>query len=424
MKLNRQKQNPRASGLGFIFVTLLIDVMGIGLLIPILPGFIAQLSHQTLSESARDYGWLLALYGAMQFLFSPLLGTLSDQYGRRPILLVSLACTGIEYVMMALTPNLLWLYIGRVLSGITGASITAANAYIADVSAPEERAQNFGLVGAAFGLGFVIGPALGGFLGQFGARVPFWAAAILCFANFLYGWLILPESLRPENRRRIDLKQANPLGALRILNRYPIIWGLTGTLIATNLAMHCINSTWVLFTELRFGWNSAQVGISLAVFGTVALIYQLGVARLVLPLWGERRTMLIGLAFGALEFGAYALASRGWMIYAIMLIGGLGLLSGQATQGLLSRQVGEAEQGALQGALSSLASLMGIFGPLIATELFFRFTRPGAPIFAPGVAFALGAALNVVGLIIALRVLARWPEVDNSVENQAAALIE
>ena len=269
---------------------------------------------------------------------------------------------------------------------------------------------------------FVIGPALGGFLGQWGHRVPFWAAAILCFANFLYGWLILPESLLPENRRRIDVRAANPIGALRILNRYPLIWGLTGTLVVSNLAMHCINSTWVLFTALRFGWNSAQVGFSLAAFGSVALIYQLGLARILLPLWGERRTMLIGLAFGAFEFTAYALATRGWMIYAIMVIGGLGLLAGQATQGLLSRQVGEDEQGALQGALSSLASLMGIFGPLIGTELFFRFTRVGAPVFLPGVAFLLGAALNVVGLLIALRVLARWPEMHNSDSESAPAV--
>ncbi len=389
---------------------LLIDVMGIGLLIPILPGFIAQLSHQTLSAAARDYGWLLALYGAMQFLFSPLIGTLSDQFGRRPVLLVSLFCTGIEYVLMALAPNLIWLYIGRTLSGITGASITAANAYIADVSAPHERAQNFGLVGAAFGLGFVIGPALGGFLGQWGPRVPFWAAAVFCFANFLYGWLILPESLKPANRRRVDLRLANPVGALGILSRYPLVWGLTGSLVVTNLAMNCINSTWVLFTEMRFDWNSTQVGFSLAAFGTVALIYQLGLARILLPLWGERRTMLIGLAVGAIEFVAYALSSQGWMIYAIMLLGGLGLLAGQATQGLLSRQVGEDEQGALQGALSSLASLTGIFGPLIGTFLFAHYTQRGAPIFLPGAPFLLAAALNLVGLIIAVRFLARWPE--------------
>ncbi|MDF2440367.1 MAG: transporter, family, tetracycline resistance protein, partial [Abditibacteriota bacterium] len=350
----------RTSGLGFIFVTLLIDVLGIGLLIPILPEFIAQLSHQSLSNASRDYGWLLALYGAMQFLFSPLLGTLSDRFGRRPVLLLSLLFAGIDYVLMALAPSLLWLYIGRTLSGITGASFTVANAYIADVSPPEKRSQNFGLIGAAFGVGFIIGPAAGGLLGQFGPRVPFWAAAALCFANLLYGWLILPESLKPENRRAFSWRDANPLGALRVLGKYPVVWGLTGTLTATNLAMHCVNSTWVLFIMIRFGWNSGQTGLSLAAFGVVALVYQLGLARVLLPLWGERRTMLIGLGVAAIEFTAYAFATHGWMVYAIMVIGGVGLLGGQAVQGLLSQQVGEDEQGTLQGALSSLSSLTGI----------------------------------------------------------------
>ena len=401
------------SGLAFIFVTLLIDVLGIGLLIPILPKFVAQLSHQSASEAARHYGWLLSLYAAMQFLFSPLLGNLSDRFGRRPVLLLSLFFAGIDYILMAMAPSLAWLYVGRILSGITGASFTVANAYIADVSKPEQRAQNFGIIGAAFGVGFIIGPALGGYLGQWGPRVPFWAAAFLCFANLGYGWLILPESLRPENRRRLSIRdlwlQSNPLGALRVLGRYPIVWSLTGTLVATNLAMHFINSTWVLFVTERFKWSEQQTGVSLAAFGAVALVYQLGLARIVLPLWGERRTMLIGLVVAALEFAAYGLATQGWMIYVIMLIGGMGLLAGQATQGLLSRQVGEDEQGALQGALTGLVSLTGIVGPLVATELFAAFTREGAAPRVPGISFFVAAGLNVLGLAISLRVLGRAP---------------
>lgn len=397
----------RASGLGFIFVTLLIDILGIGLLIPILPKFVATLSHQSLSDASRNYGWLLAIYGAMQFLFSPLLGTLSDRFGRRPVLLLSLLFTGIEYIMMALAPNMVWLYLGRTLSGITGASFTAANAYIADVSPPAERAQNFGLVGAAFGIGFIIGPALGGVLGQWGERVPFWVAAGCCFANLLYGWFILPESLQPENRRRFRWQEANPVGALRVLGKYPIVWGLTGSLVASNLAMNCINSTWVLFTMARFGWSSREVGLSLGAFGTVALVYQLGLARILLPLWGERRTLLIGLAVAVCEFTAYGLATRGWMIYAIMISGGLGLLSGQATQGLLSQQVGENEQGTLQGALASLNNLTAIIAPVLATTLFSYFTRAGAPLRIPGIAFFLAAGLNAIALVIAVRVLAR-----------------
>ena len=406
----------RTSSLGFIFVTLLIDILGIGLLIPILPEFIAELTHQTPSEAAHQYGFLLALYGAMQFLFAPLLGALSDKVGRRPVLLISLFFAGIDYILMALAPNMIWLYIGRALSGITGASFTAANAYIADVSPPEKRSQNFGLVGAAFGVGFIIGPAAGGFLSQYGHRVPFWAAAILCFANWLYGYFILPESLKIENRRAFSWKQANPLGALKMLGKYPVVWGLTGTLVASNLAMQCINSTWVLFTAAKFGWSPKETGFSLAAFGAMALVYQLGLARILIPFWGERRTMLIGMAAAAIEFTAYALATHGWMVYAIMFIGGIGMLGGQATQGLLSQQVGEDEQGTLQGALASLANLMGIIGPVIATGLFGYFTRENAPVRIPGISFFLSSALNVLALVIAIRAVRKMPR---AVELQA-----
>lgn len=412
----------RTSGLGFIFVTLLIDILGIGLLIPILPEFIAELTHQSSSAAATQYGFLLSLYGAMQFLFAPLLGTLSDQVGRRPVLLLSLFFAGIDYILMALAPNMLWLYIGRALSGITGASFTAANAYIADVSPPEQRSQNFGLVGAAFGVGFIIGPAAGGFLSQFGHRVPFWAAAVLCLANWLYGYFILPESLKPENRRAFSWKQANPLGALKMLGKYPVVWGLTGALVLGNLAMQCINSTWVLFTAAQFGWNPRQTGFSLAAFGVIALIYQLGLARILIPLWGERRTMLIGMAAAAIEFTAYALATQGWMVYAIMILGGIGLLGGQATQGLLSQQVGEDEQGTLQGALASLANLMGIIGPIIATSLFGYFTRDDATLRIPGISFFLSAVLNVFALAIAIRALRKMPNVSKPAQVQSVSV--
>jgi DHA1 family tetracycline resistance protein-like MFS transporter len=398
----------RTSGLGFIFITLLIDVMGIGLLIPVLPDFIAHLTNQPREAAARDYGYLLALYGAMQFLFAPMLGMLSDRYGRRPVLLFSMLFSGLDYVMMALAPSITWLYIGRTLSGIAGASFTAASAYIADVSPPEKRSQNFGLIGAAFGLGFIIGPSLGGFLGQWGPRLPFWVAAGLCFVNFLYGWLILPESLAPENRREFALREANPLGALKVLGKYPVVWGLTGTLVLSNLAMNCINSTWVLFTQIRFNWGPRETGLSLGAFGLMALIYQLGVARIVFPLWGDRKTMLIGLGVGAIEFFAYGLSTQGWMIYAIMIIGGVGMLGSQAAQGVLSKQVGEDEQGTLQGALSSLASLTGIAGPLIATNLFAVFAAQQAAVKIPGIAFFLGGILNAIALLVAFN-LSKYP---------------
>ncbi len=395
----------RAPGLAFIFVTLLIDILGFGLLIPILPKFVDLLSHRGISAGARDYGWLLSLYGAMQFLFSPLLGALSDRFGRRPVLLLSLLFTGADYVIMALAPSLAWLYVGRTLSGITGASFTAAQAYIADVSPPEKRAQNFGLVGAAFGVGFIVGPALGGLLGEWGPRVPFWAAAGLSLANLLYGWCILPESLRPENRRRFAWREANPIGAFAVLGKYPMVWGLAGTLATSNLAMQCLGSTWVLWATERFGWGIRENGLSLAAFGAASLLFQVGLARVLLPRLGERRAVILGLAVGTAEYVGYGLATQGWMVYVIMLAAGLSYLVGQAAQGLLSRQVGADAQGTLQGALTSLSSLTGIVGPILATSLFAYFTRPQAAVQVPGIAFFLGAGLDAVAFLLAWRAL-------------------
>jgi DHA1 family tetracycline resistance protein-like MFS transporter len=396
-----------APGLAFIFVTLLIDVLGVGLLIPILPKFVATLSGQGLSAGARDYGLLLGLYGLMQFGFAPLLGALSDRYGRRPVLLLALGFTGFEYVIQALAPTLTWLYVGRILAGITGASFTTASAYIADVSPPEKRAQNFGLIGAAFGVGFIAGPALGGLLGAYGPRVPFWVAAALSGINLVYGMLVLPESLKPENRRPFAWREANPFGVLQVLGRYPVVKGMAWSLLASNLAMQSLQSTWVLFMTSRFGWGTRENGFSLAVVGVVALVFQVGLARFLLPLFGERRTVLIGLLVGAAEYLGYALADKAWMVYAIMFAGGLSYLVGQAIQGLLSREVGDNAQGTLQGALTSLASLTGIVGPIAATALFSYFTRPHASVRISGISFFLASALDILAAVIALRVLPR-----------------
>jgi DHA1 family tetracycline resistance protein-like MFS transporter len=397
----------RTSGLGFIFITILIDIIGIGLLMPILPDFIAHLTHESLNASSQHYGVLLAIYGGMQFVFAPMLGMLSDRFGRRPVLLLSMLFSGVDYVIMALAPTLIWLYVGRTLSGISGGSFTAASAYIADVSEPEKRAQNFGIIGAAFGIGFIIGPAMGGILAHWGTRVPFWAAAVLCMVNFLYGWLILPESLKPENRNKFRWREANPWGALRVLRKYPLVWGLTGTYILSNLVGQFLGSTWVLFTMTRFSWSTEQTGISLAAFGGVALVYQLWIAKWLLPIWGEKKTILISLSIGVVECAAYAFSTQGWMIYAIMILGGAGFLSMQATQGLLSRQVGEDQQGALQGALTSLASLTGIFGPIVSTSLFASFTLPGARVYFPGASFLAAAILNVAAIGLTLRAVLR-----------------
>lgn len=396
-----------APGLAFIFVTLLIDVLGVGLLIPILPKFVAILSGHGLSAGARDYGLLLGLYGLMQFAFAPLLGALSDRYGRRPVLLFALGFTGLEYVIQALAPNLTWLYVGRILAGITGASFTTASAYIADVSPPDKRAQNFGLIGAAFGVGFIAGPALGGLLGSYGPRVPFWAAAGLSGINLIYGIVVLPESLRRESRRPFAWREANPFGVLLVLGRYPVVKGMAGSLLASNLAVQCLISTWVLFMTAQFGWGTRENGFSLAVSGAVALIFQVGLARFLLPRFGERRTVLIGLFVGAAEYLGYALADKAWMVYALLLAGGPSYLVGQATQGLLSREVGDDTQGTLQGALTSLASLTGIIGPIAATALFAYFTRPHAAVQIPGISFFAASALDLIAVIIALGALPR-----------------
>ena len=402
-----------APGLAFIFVTLLIDVMGVGLLIPILPKFVVELSRHGMSAGTRDYGLLLGLYGLMQFAFAPLLGALSDRYGRRPVLLLALGMTGFEYVIQALAPNLTWLYVGRILAGITGASFTTASAYIADVSPPEKRAQNFGLVGAAFGVGFIVGPALGGLLGVYGSRVPFWAAAGLSGANLVYGLLVLPESLKPENRRPFAWREANPFGVFQVLSHSPAIKGMAWSLLASNLALKSLQSTWVPMMTLRFGWGTKENGLSLAAFGIASLLFQVGLSRVLLPKLGERRAILIGLVVGAAEYAGYALADRGWMIYAIMFAAGLSYLSGQATQGLLSREVGDDAQGTLQGALTSLESLTGIVGPVAATALFSYYTRPHAHPKIPGIAFFCAAVLDLVAFAIAARVLSHSKSQEN-----------
>lgn len=396
------KQTP---GLAFIFVTLLIDVLGVGLLIPILPKFVETLSGHGLSAGARDYGLLLGLYGLMQFAFAPLLGALSDRFGRRPVLLLALGFTGLEYVIQAVAPTLSWLYVGRILAGITGASFTTASAYIADVSPPEKRAQNFGLIGAAFGVGFIAGPALGGVLGAFGPRVPFWAAAALSGINLLYGMLVLPESLKREHRRPFAWREANPFGVLLVLGRYPVVRGMIWSLLASNLAAQCLQSTWVLLMTARFGWGPKENGLSLAAVGAIALIFQVGLARVLLPKFGERLTVLIGLGVAAAEYAAYAVADQPWMVYAIMFAGGISYLSGQATSGLLSRGVGDDAQGTLQGALASLASLTGIVGPVAATALFSYFTRPHASLQIPGISFFVASILDLIAVVIAARVL-------------------
>jgi DHA1 family tetracycline resistance protein-like MFS transporter len=395
----------RKGSIAFIFVTLFIDVLGFGLLIPVMPSFIASLAHVSLSVAARPYGILIALYGAMQFLFSPMLGNLSDRFGRRPVLLLSLFFNGVDYVVMACAPSLPWLFLGRLLSGIAGASFTAASAYIADISTPENRSVNFGVMGAAFGIGFIIGPSVGGLLGQIGHRVPFWAAAILCMINVLYGYFVLPESLEIENRRPFSLRECNPFKALALLKRYPVVWSMVGCIVATNLGDRLLQGTWVLVVTERFRWTQSETGFSLTMVGVLAVVFQVWLGRYIIPAIGDRAVILIGIGSAVLEMLGIAIVPNGWMIYAVMIVTGMNFLYNQATQGLLSKQVPADQQGALQGTLASLASLSGIVGPVVGTQLFAYFTSPSRHLFIPAAPFYGSAVLYFIGLLVAAKVL-------------------
>ena len=398
----------RKSPLTFIFITLLIDVIGLGIIIPVLPKLIQSMINGNLSIASTYAGWLTFAYAGMQFLFAPVMGALSDKYGRRPVLLISLFGFGIDYLLMGFAPTIGWLFAGRLISGITGASFTTAGAYIADVSPPEKRAQNFGLIGAAFGLGFIIGPVLGGLLGQYGARIPFFAAAALALINWLYGYFILPESLDQNHRRNFELKRANPIGSLKNFQRYPVILSLVASLVCIYLANHATQSTWTFYTMEKFGWNEKMVGYSLGFVGIMIAIVQAGLIRIIIPWLGQKRSIYFGLALYAIGFLCFAFATKGWMMFAFVVPFSLGGICGPALQGVMSGQVPPNEQGELQGALTSLVSVTSIFGPLMMTNLFAYFTSSKAPFQFPGAPFAMGAFLTLLGVIFAMKSLAKF----------------
>ncbi len=393
----------RKPALAFIFVTLFLDILGIGLIIPILPKLIQQFEGGSVTAAANTFGLLAALYGLMQFIFAPVLGNLSDRFGRRPVILASLFGSGLDYLLLAYAPNLGWFFFGRVVAGITSANFTAAAAYIADISPPEKRAQNFGMIGVAFGLGFIAGPALGGLLGNIGLRMPFLVAAGLTLLNWLYGLLVLPESLVPGNRRAFDWRRANPVGSLLALRRHPVVIGLTGAYFLFYLAHQVFPATWVLYTGHRYSWTPGQVGASLAMVGLMAAIVQGGLTRSIIPALGERRSVIVGLALGVASYAAYGLATQGWMVYPIIAFGSLGGICSPAMQGLISRSVGANEQGALQGALTSLSSITGVIGPPLATGLFSFFISERAPVRIPGAAFFFSSLLIIGAIVLAAR---------------------
>lgn len=395
----------RFSGpLAFIFITLLIDFIGFGIIIPVVPKLIEQLIGGNESDASWYGGWLTFAYAFMQFFFAPILGGLSDKYGRRPVLLLSMAGMGIDYLFLAFAPNIFWLFVGRIFIGITGASMTAASAYIADISTPEKRAQNFGLLGTAFGVGFVLGPVIGGNVSElWGLRAPFFLTAGLSLLNALYGYFILPESLKPENRRPFSWARANPWGGLRQMKNYRNIYPLLGAVVLIFTAIHAIQSNWTYYTMLVFNWSQAMVGYSLSFSGVMTMIVQGGLIRWILPKIGYNRAVYIGLLIYGISFILFGLATEGWMMFAILAFYGLGGIFGPSLQGLISNQVPPNEQGELQGTFTSLISLTNIVGPLLMTGLFHHFTQTGTTVYFPAAPFVMAGVLTLGGAVLAIR---------------------
>lgn len=407
-------QPKRKAALGFIFATLLIDVMGLGIIIPVMPKLIEHLIHGNLGEASGYSGWLTAAYASMQFMFSPLIGNLSDRFGRRPVLLLSLLGFGIDYLFLAFAPTIGWLFVGRIIAGITGASFTTASAYIADISEPEKRAANFGLVGVAFGLGFIIGPVIGGILGKYNVQYPFLAAAGLAFLNVTYGYFILPESLPMEHRRPLDLKRANPIGSLIQLTKYKEVIGLAISLFLIYFAAQAVQSVWTFYTIKKFMWNEAWVGYSLGAVGLMVAIVQGGLIRIILPKLGEKRSIWVGLLLYSAGLFLFAFATKGWMMFAFLVPYCLGGIAGPALQGHMSANVPANAQGELQGGLTSLMSLSSIFGPLLMTSLFYYFTTKGAPFQFPGAPFIIGAILMLLSALLAVKSFKRNSNSDSN----------
>jgi len=402
--MNESTTTKRPAALGFIFITVLIDTLGLGVIIPVLPKLLETLGHFGISMATQINGYLTFAYALMQFVFSSILGNLSDRYGRRPVLLLSLVGFGIDYAVMAFAPTVFWLFVGRIIAGIAGASTTTATAYIADVSTGDKRAANFGLIGAATGLGFIMGIALGGYLGDVGLKIPFMAAAGLALLNALYGYFVLPESLAPENRRPFDWSRANPIGALKRLGMYPGISGLVSAFTLVYIASKAVESVLAFFLVEKFKWSMSSIS-SLGIFiGVLLISIQGGLIRIIIPKLGQEKSIVVGLMFYAIGLVLIAFASHGWLMYLYMIPYCLGGISGPALQGFITGKVEANEQGELQGGLNSLLSITTVIGPLLMSTLFAHFTDPKtSSIYFPGAPYLLGAILMLISTGIAVR---------------------
>jgi len=395
----------------FVFIAVLVDSIGFGIILPVLPRLIMQLTGVSIDRAAGYGGWLSFVYALMQFFCAPVLGNLSDRFGRRPVLLFALLALGLDYLIMGFAPAIGWLFAGRAIAGVAGASFTPAYAYVADITAPARRAQSFGLMGAAFGIGFILGPAIGGLLGGFGPRAPFFAAAAIALANTALGYFALPESLPPESRRPFHWARANPLGTLLQMRRYPVVLLTLGALFLWQLAHQVLPSTWAYYTISKFHWSSAQVGYSLAYVGLLMAIAQGALTRVLIPwLGGERRAALAGMACAFLAYAGYAVVTQGWMMYVVALTTFLFALTYPSMNAIASQQIPANAQGELQGAIACLYSLSSIVGPPLMTQVFGYFSAPAAPIHLPGAAFLTAAALTVGCAVLFVRALRLGPQ--------------
>lgn len=396
----------RQPAIGFIFVTMSLTVIGFGLLIPVLPGLITQFKGGDVAAASHVYGLLVCSFSVLQFLGAPVLGALSDHFGRRKVILVSLACSSLDYVILANAPNITWLFIGRIISGFTAGVLSTAHAYVADITPPEKRAHSFGLLGAAFGIGFVFGPLLGGLLGSVNLRLPFWFAAVCSSLNWLYGYFVLPESLKPEHRRRFEWKNANPIGAFKALERLPAVRGMADVYFLLMLSQAMLYSTWVLCLSYRYQWSSGQVGLSLGIAGVLSAFVQAVLVKRIVPALGDTKAVVVGLLLSTAALVSYGLASQGWMIFVIIVLGAMGGIAAPAIQAYLTKRVPVDQQGSVQGVFAALQSLAGIPGPLIGAWSFGWAVAPESPWHIPGIVFFECALLMLGALVLARRTFA------------------
>ena len=410
-----ESNSPRKAAIAFILLTLVIDIIGIGLVVPVLPELVKEFVGGDASTAGRYVGVIAATYSLAQFIFAPIVGALSDRFGRRPVLLASMFGLGIDYLIQGFAPTIGWLFAGRLIAGIMGASFSTANAYIADVSNEKTRARNFGLTGAMFGIGFIIGPTLGGWLGGIDLRLPFFAAAGLSLLNWLYGFFILPESLPLESRSTFSLAKANPLGSIGNLRMYPVVAGLAIAFICSSLAQRGLENVWVLYTGYRFHWDEVTNGTTLGLVGLMAVIVQGGLVRPIVRRFGARRVAIFATFLSSVAFLGYGLSSQGWMIPIVIVFGAMGGLAGPAIQSIVAGQVPPSDQGKIQGALTSLIGLTSVVAPLIfTTGLFGYFTSSSAVFPLPGAPFFLGSGLLLAAAFVLSRVFARFPDTKSS----------